>query len=140
METDRKKAVDQTKAQTDAQRNAIAADRNRVQEEGNQSRDRTTILRTVLDTRAAQDIAAMNLTKEGGGSHFSDGASLGGEVSIRRPALQAERHWLRLVPFCYVDVAAAVHEQASEPGSTSGRNELISLCPERRWAYPAAQI
>ncbi len=77
METDRKKAADQTKAQTDAQRNAIAADRNRVQEAGNQSRDRTTIVRTVLDTRAAQDIAAMNLTKPGGGSHFSDGASLG---------------------------------------------------------------
>lgn len=76
-ETQRKQADDKTSATLDQQKNAIMAERNRIQEEGNQSRDQTSITRTVLETRSAQDIGAMRLT-EGKSPGFTDGSSLGG--------------------------------------------------------------
>lgn len=75
-ETQRKAKDDMTTAQLDQQKNAIMSERNQIQQDGNNLRAHSEIVRTIMDTRSAQDIAAMRLT-QGHSPGFSDGSSLG---------------------------------------------------------------
>jgi hypothetical protein len=67
----------QTQAQLDAQKNAIMADRNRIQEQGQQMDAQTKVQTTGMDNQTAEDIATDKISS---GSHtqLSDGASLRG--------------------------------------------------------------
>lgn len=75
-ETDRKTQNDHSQGALNAQKNAIAADRNRITQEGNTLRAQTEIARTGLEADSAARIAAMRV-ESGHAAGFSTGTSLG---------------------------------------------------------------
>lgn len=75
-ETARKTADDQQSGALNAQKNAIMAQRNQIQQSDAELTARTNVVRTALETQTAQDVADTKI-ETGHGSNLSDGASLG---------------------------------------------------------------
>lgn len=75
-ETQRKGAADAANAQNNQVRNAIMAQRNTVQEQGNELRSQTDITKTAIEGENAKEIAGIRIAS-GHQAGFSDGASLG---------------------------------------------------------------